>query len=180
MILASKSPRRFELLKEMGYEFKVKVSDVDENIDETDPVALVEKLSLMKAKAVFEENEFIIASDTIVVLDNKIYGKPKNEENAFEMIKKLSGRTHNVISGLCVIYNKKIVVTHDITEVSFKEIQDGEIIQYIETREPMDKAGAYAIQGIGKKFVKSIKGSYNNVIGLPTEKLTEILKTFTL
>ena len=180
MILASKSPRRFDLLKEMGYEFNVKVSDVDENINESDPIKLVEKLSLMKAKAVFEENEVIIASDTIVVLDNEIYGKPKNKENAFEMLKKLSGRTHNVISGLCVIYNEKIVVTHDTTEMSFKEIQDNEIIQYIETQEPMDKAGAYAIQGIGKKFVKSIKGPYNNVIGLPTEKLAETLKTFTL
>lgn len=179
MILASKSPRRKELLKNMGYEFTVKVSDVDENIGELDPIKYVKEVSKLKGMAVFKKDEIIISSDTAVVLDNIIYGKPKDENDAYLMLKKLSGRTHQVISGICVIYNDKMIVDYDSTDVSFKTLQNDEIVEYIKTGEPMDKAGSYAIQGIAKKFITGINGSYNNVVGLPTEKLQEILKTFT-
>jgi septum formation protein len=117
----------------------------------------------------------LIGCDTIVVLDNKIYGKPKDYADAYDMLKKLLGRKHQVMSGLCVIYMDKIYNDVEVSDVYFKELTDDDIKKYIDTKEPFGKAGSYAIQGIGKELVDHYEGSLNNIIGLPTELLGKIL-----
>lgn len=178
IILKSSSPRRKELLGKMGYKFEIKVYDVDEKLYEN--LSALENVKLLgyKKASIKKEEDYgkvLIGCDTIVVLDNKIYGKPKNEKEAFDMLKKLSGKKHQVMSGLCVIYKDKIYNDVEISNVYFKELSDEEINKYIETKEPFGKAGSYAIQGIGKALVDHYEGSLNNIIGLPTEMLEKIL-----
>ncbi len=178
IILKSSSPRRIELLTNMGYEFIQKAFDVDESMDKSlTPEENVKNVALRKALVNKEEYlDYIqIGCDTIVVLNNKIYGKPKDENNAYEMLKELSGKTHKVISGLAVIYKDILYNLYVTSYVTFKELSDSYIKDYINTKECFGKAGAYAIQGIGKSLIEKYEGSLNNIIGLPTEKLEEIL-----
>lgn len=184
IILASASPRRKELLSSMGVEFETIVSDVEEKIDnKLNYKKMAEELSFQKAQNVFSSlqgDRLVIGSDTMVVYKNKIYGKPKNEEEAKQMLMQLSGKVHLVVTGLCVLINRAgeqiKYATHEVTKVYFKQLSEKDIETYIATGEPMDKAGAYAIQGISGKFVDKINGNYASVVGLPTNKLFDILK----
>lgn len=178
VILASASERRQDLLSRLVDDFEILVSNFDENEIKFDGNVkeYVEKIALGKAKDVFnriKDNFIIIAADTIVTLDNEILGKPKDEEDAFNMLRKLSGKTHKVYSGIVLINTKTGKVLKDslCTEVKFSILKDNEIKQYIESGEPLDKAGAYGIQGNGGVFVEEIRGCYYNVVGLPLNKL---------
>ena len=178
IILKSSSPRRFELLTKMGYEFEVKVYPVDEKVDNNlSPSENVKNISFLKASVnqKLDYGSILIGCDTIVVLNNKIYGKPKDEADAFNMLKSLSGKCHEVMSGLTVIYKEKCYKDVVISKVHFRELTDDEIKSYIDSKEPFGKAGSYAIQGIGNKLVDHYEGSLNNIIGLPTEILSDIL-----
>lgn len=179
IILASQSPRRCELMKFSGFDFAVKPSEADENIEKKlSPKETVEILSLRKAMAIKSKDDIIIGADTVVAIDGEILGKPKNENDAYNMLKKLSGRTHSVFTGVTVIKNEKIKTFCEETRVTFYHISDEEIKAYIKTGEPMDKAGAYGIQEKGGLFVEKTEGDYNNVVGLPMSKLVRVLKEF--
>jgi septum formation protein len=175
IILASKSPRRQELLKLMGFDFQVVLREVDESYpNELSPSEIAVFISEKKAKAfdLLIENEVVITADTIVSLDGKILGKPENEDHAFEILSALSGKKHDVITGVCLLMNHRISSFYELTEVFFKEISAEHIRYYIDTCKPMDKAGAYGIQEwIGLVAVDKINGSYSNVVGLPTHRL---------
>ena len=179
IILASASPRRRELLKFITEDFTVKVSDAEEI---TDPALSAEEtvksLAVIKGEAVAEgfPEDTVISADTIVVLDGEILGKPKDEEDAFRMLSSLSGRTHEVFTGVCVLHSGRRLVFAERTEVSFFPLSEDEIRAYIATGEPADKAGAYGIQGKGCTLVKAISGDYNNVVGLPVAGLNRLLK----
>lgn len=168
LILASNSPRRKELLNMLGYEFKVKASDCDENTNLTDPEELVKELSLRKARAVAcNSDDTVIGSDTVVAIDGKILGKPKDKKDAENMLKLLSGKTHTVFTGVTIINGNTVITDCVGCDVVFKHLTQDEIIGYINTLEPMDKAGAYAIQGKGSAFVEKINGDYFAVVGFP-------------
>ncbi|OGH96049.1 MAG: septum formation protein Maf [Candidatus Melainabacteria bacterium GWF2_32_7] len=182
IILASASPRRKELLKLIGLDFEVIPSDVEENIEnQFFSPELIENLAVEKAADVAEKigyDAIVIGSDTVVVINNKILGKPKDKKDAFNMLKLLSGKTHRVISAIAVIDTEtgKTLKDFVVSDVIFKQLSDEEINAYIETGEPMDKAGAYAIQGFAGMFVKSINGCYSNIVGISVFKLAEMLK----
>lgn len=187
IILASKSPRRKEILKNLNLEFEIITADTDESSDITLPEKLVEELSFRKADAVrhllissgnFTDNSVIIGCDTVVAIDNKILGKPKNREDAALMLNMLSGNEHKVISGLTVLKGDKSYIAHEVTKVYFDELSQKEINDYISTGECDDKAGAYGIQGLASKFIKGINGCYFNVVGLPVNLLYRALKEF--
>jgi len=175
IILASKSPRRQELLKQMGFDFQVVLREVDESYPpELSPSEIAVYISEKKAKAfdMIIENEIVITADTIVSIEGKILGKPENEDHAFEILSELSGKRHDVITGVSLLKNHRITSFYDLTEVFFREISTEQIRYYIETCQPMDKAGAYGIQEwIGLVAVDKINGSYSNVVGLPTHRL---------
>ena len=180
IILASKSPRRRELLKQMGIEdFKVTAPNVDESVEPGLPPAdIVEQLSLRKATAAANRagpNDLIIAADTVVALDGNVLGKPRDEEDAFAMLSALSGREHHVYTGVTVIRGGEAVTRHEKTAVAFRALAPEEIRAYIATGEPMDKAGAYGIQGLGALLVSGIRGDYCNVVGLPVFRLGRML-----
>jgi len=183
IILASTSPRRKALLKKAGIKFKSIDSKVNEYLDpELNPNELVEKLSFQKAKAVQEKfiDSIIIAADTIVTCDGKILGKPKDQEDAKKMLEFLSGKTHSIITGFTIINGEtgKIITKSEKTKITMREINEEEIGSYLKTKEPYDKAGAYAIQGIAKKFITKIDGDLANAIGLPIKTvLRELRKT---
>ncbi|SFC31478.1 Maf-like protein [Clostridium uliginosum] len=183
IILASASERRQELLTRLVKKFDIMVSDFDESqiIFEGSNDKYVQSIALGKAldiKNKINENAIIVSADTVVTLDGKILGKPKDEEDAFNMIKSLQGRSHFVYSGVVVINTalNKTIKDSLCTEVTFSQISDKEIREYIKTKEPLDKAGAYGIQGIGGVFVKEIKGCYYNVVGLPLNKVKTMLE----
>ena len=185
VILASKSPRRVEILEKIVKEFEVVQSNFDENtIDfKGDIEKYVKDLSRNKAIEVskrLNEPSIVIAADTVVFQDGKVLEKPKNEEDAFSMLSSLSGNTHKVYSGICLIntYNDTVVTDCDCTEVKFSELNPRQIRNYINSGEPMDKAGAYGIQGLGGAFVEGIKGCYYNVMGLPLNKLYKALENY--
>lgn len=181
VILASASPRRQELLKTIFENFTVLPADVDETLsDDIYAEAAAEYLSRKKAESVAETHpkELVIGSDTTVVLENKILGKPKNKDDARDMLNILSGKTHKVITGVCVCINGKTHSFSEITEVTFYKLSDGEIENYLKTDEWSDKAGAYGIQGKAGLFVKRINGDYNNVVGLPVSKLNRELREY--
>ena len=185
IILASQSPRRRELLNQMGLKgFKVTSPDVDETIEgNLPPARIVEELSLRKAQAVAEhadEDDLIIAADTVVALEGAVLGKPEDEVSAFSMLSALSGNRHYVYTGVTVIQGDKVVTQHEMTTVTFRELEPEEITNYIATGEPMDKAGAYGIQGLGALLVSGINGDYFNVMGLPVYRLGRILVQFGL
>lgn len=183
-ILASASERRQELLHRIVNDFDIIVSMFDENsvIVRENIEDYVIELAEGKALDVIKnirENAIVIAADTIVTLDNKVFGKPENDNHAFEMLRLLSGRTHRVYSAVVIINteNNKIEKRCIYTDVKFSEITDEEIRKYIETKEPLDKAGAYGIQGYGGVFVEKINGCYYNVVGLPLNVVNKMIKS---
>ena len=181
IILASKSPRRREILENTKVRFSIKESQIEEIIkDNETPKETVMRLAYEKALDVANNNKesLVIGADTIVVIDDQILGKPKNEEEAYNMIKLLSGKTHYVITGFALInltLNKR-VIDCEVSQVTFKELSDECIKDYINTKESLDKAGAYGIQGYGGLLVKNIKGDYFNIVGLPISKISDCLK----
>lgn len=184
ILLASNSPRRKELLKGLGVPFTVTVlPDIDESFPETlkaeeIPVYIARKKAMAYLSRM-EESTLLITADTIVWLDGKVYGKPHDEEDAKQMLRALSGKTHQVITGVCLRTQNKEKTFYSLTDVSFSNLTDGEIEYYVYKYKPIDKAGAYGIQEwIGFAAVKEIKGSYFNVMGLPIHKLYQELKSF--
>ncbi len=181
LILASASPRRQELLKNIGLDFEVIPSTVDEHInDKLTPEEIVLELSALKANDIASkvgQDAIVIGADTIVVYQNKILGKPVDVEDAFNMLRMLSGQVHHVLTGFTLIRTKDAFTVKDYqkTLVKFRALSDGEIKEYIQTGEPLDKAGAYGIQKIGSLIVEKIEGDYFNVVGLPLMKLAMTL-----
>lgn len=192
VILASASPRRKELLKQIGVNFEVIISDVDENVTYVKPYRIVEELAKRKAGAVLDSLEdtekevLVIGADTIVVCDGEVLGKPKNTKEAISMLKLLQGRAHDVYTGVSVVYRQANDKGGEITQKTFYEstkvhfypMTDAEIKAYVATGEPMDKAGAYGIQGLCAKYISGINGDYNNVVGLPIGRLYQEVKEF--
>ena len=166
LILASNSPRRKELLSMLGYEFEIRASDCDESTDIRDPAELVKELSKRKAHAIERTLcDTVIGSDTVVSVNSKILGKPQDKNDAFNMLKQLSGRTHTVYTGVCIIQGNNEIIEAVSCDVTFKKMTDSEIENYIASGEPMDKAGAYGIQGKGSAYVEKINGDYFAVVG---------------
>ncbi len=180
LILGSKSPRRKELLQQLGLTFTVRTKEVDEVWPQETPVGqIAEYLSTLKANAFEGEliaNEIVLCADTTVVVEGEVLNKPENFEHAQNMLQKLSGKTHQVISGICVKSHEKHLSQSCVTEVNMRDISREEIDYYINTFKPYDKAGSYGIQEwIGAVAITSIKGSYNNVVGLPTHLVKPML-----
>lgn len=178
IILKSSSPRRKELLHNLGYSFDIKVYEVDETIDLfKSPYDNVKELGLKKAMECSDLDYgcILIGCDTIVVLDGVIYGKPKDKDDAYRMLKLFSNKKHQVLSGVGVIYKNHIYSFVVESNVYFKNLTDDDIYDYINTGECFGKAGSYAIQGIGNRLVDHYEGSLNNIIGLPTEELEKVL-----
>lgn len=183
IILASTSPRRRALMEQVGLKDYRPVSpEVSEQVDrELQPGALVEELSLRKARAARAKagpGDVIVAADTVVSLEGEVLGKPRDETDAFKMLSALSGNCHQVYTGLAVLRGEREVVEHEVTAVTFRDLEPEEIRRYIATGEPMDKAGAYGIQGVGALLVSGIEGDYFNVMGLPVYRLGRILARF--
>ena len=178
IILASQSPRRKELLGLLNIPFSVRVADIDETLEENLPVAeAVARLSRRKAEAISRQGaDIVIAADTVVVCDGAVLGKPKDEEDAYRMLRMLSGRQHQVMTGLTVLQDEKAVSHTEITDIFFRDLTDTEIRAYIATKDPMDKAGSYGIQNGAALFVEKIHGDYFNVVGLPVCRLGLILR----
>ena len=180
LILASGSPRRAELMRLMQLDFTVIKSGADENISAAlSPAELVKELSYRKAEFVAKEyrDAYVVGSDTIVVLDDMILGKPKDRDDAYRMLRMLSGRTHTVYTGAAVLCGDKKLVSYDSTEVTFAELSDREIYDYIDTGDPMDKAGSYGLQGIFCVHINRMCGSFFTVMGLPVHLLYNMLKS---
>ncbi len=179
LILASASPRRKELISLISKEVKIYPADVDENFSSEMSVESVpEMLAVKKAKAVSKlfPEDTVIGSDTSVIVDGEILGKPKDGDDARRMLRLLSGKTHKVITGCAIFKNGRSISFSETTEVTFYPLTDEEIDNYIATDEPSDKAGAYGIQGYGSLLIKGINGDYFNVVGLPVAKLNKALK----
>lgn len=177
LILASGSPRRLELLRQIGVEPKVVVSHSNEEKTAVSPAVLVQDNALAKGRDVVQQVGDavpVLAADTVVALEGRILGKPGTPEKARAMLHQLSGRTHQVLTGLALFYQGKVWQHVEITEVTFARLTDREIEQYAATGEPLDKAGAYGIQGRAALFIPSIRGSYSNVVGLPLAPLRTI------
>lgn len=182
LVLGSQSPRRKELLSWLNVPFKIVTADLDEISKESDPIEVAMDLASQKARAVYEKIKtddfpFVIASDTIVILDGKIYGKPKDKEEARAILNELSDRTHQVVTGVSFLFKEpssgKIREHHfyDSTEVTFNEITEDLMDNYIATGDSLDKAGAYGIQGPSLTFISKVNGSYSNVVGFPLDKI---------
>jgi septum formation protein len=191
LILASASPRRRELLAQVGYEFRVHPAHIPEDpLAGEDPIAYVTRLAREKAEAVFRdltvyrpkpENDIVVlGADTTVTLDNAILGKPEDAADAARMLRLLSGRTHRVITGVAVVTAEETEVAAEATAVRFLTLSDPEIAAYIATGEPMDKAGAYGIQGRAARWIPRIEGCYFNVMGLPLALVCSLLEPFVL
>ncbi len=182
IILASKSPRRREILENLGVKFEIIVADTDESSDIKDPCELVMTLAARKGRAVLKllgenvKDTLIIACDTLVYADGEFLGKPRDRADAERMIKMLSGESHSVISGLYVYYNGHEARDAAETKVFFDKLTAEEIQAYLDTSEPYDKAGAYAIQGRASAYIRGIEGDYFNVVGLPVNTLCKLLK----
>ena len=208
LVLASASPRRRELLSQIGLEFTVMPSTKEENAKTTEAGALVQELSRQKAVDIWEQLSggqgqnpdadqeqiseetqepnlngkrqselLVIGADTVVCCEGKILGKPHSREAAAEMLTALQGRSHDVYTGVTLYSQSETVTFFECTQVEFYPMTDVEISEYIDSKEPMDKAGAYGIQGLGARFVKGIRGDYNNVVGLPVGRLYQELKS---
>ena len=177
LILASQSPRRKELLGLFHLPFTVRVADIDETMDmNKSPYDEVARVSRCKAEAVARNaDDIVIAADTIVVCEGKVLGKPKDETDAKAMLHLLSGRDHQVMTGMCVIRGEKTVTATEVTDIHFRELSTEEIDAYVATGEPMDKAGSYGIQGGAALFAEKMVGDYYNVMGLPVCRLWKIL-----
>ena len=187
VVLASKSPRRREILAMLGVKFDVVTADTDEHSDITDPAALVEELALRKGRAVREllqaqgewnNDTLIIASDTVVATGSEILGKPENEQDAARMLGMLQDSAHHVISGISLLWGEREITDHDKTAVHFAPMSEADIRWYAASGEPLDKAGAYAVQGLASLFIKGLSGDYFNVVGLPVYRLNLLAKRF--
>lgn len=186
LILASKSPRRKEILQNLGVKFNIITVDTDEHTTETDGKKYVEEIAFRKGDAVrsllesegkFEDDMLILSCDTVVVsADGEIMGKPQDRADAKRMILAFSGKPHFVISGIALITKEKTVVTSESTTVFFDTVDEGDVERYLDTDEAFDKAGAYAIQGYASLWINGIEGDYFNVVGLPVKKLSDTLK----
>lgn len=193
LILASTSPRRRDLLQQIGVEFVQSPVNIDETpLDHETPKQYVERLALGKAQSGFEQyvpsskptnsttSPTVMGADTCVVLDQTILGKPNDEDDAFTILQRLSGRTHDVLSAVALVNQQQQQVVSVSTQVQFREVNDELIKRYIATREPMDKAGAYGIQGMGAILVAHIHGCYSNVVGLPLAETARLLEQFSI
>ena len=178
LILASQSPRRKELLALFGHPFTVRVADIDESMDPgKSPYDEVARVSCCKAMAIPREpGDVVVAADTIVVCREKVLGKPHSFQEAEEMLQLLSGRDHQVMTGVTVLYEEQAVSFTEVTDLHFRELTAGEIRRYVQSGEPMDKAGAYGIQGGAALFCQGLSGDYYNVMGLPVCRLGQVLK----
>ena len=182
-ILASASPRRKEILSNLGVKFEVFVTDVDESSDITDPTQLAEELSSRKGRAALQAlaekgvdvtDKVVIASDTTVSVNGLILGKPVDAEDARRMLRMMAGGRHRVVSGIYLALNGREAVSHAVTEVEFAPMTEEEIDFYVQTGEPFGKAGAYGIQGVASAWIRGIKGDYFNVVGLPVNRMCEL------
>ena len=192
IILGSASPRRKELLEQIGIKFEIRVSDKEEHYSSSTPEDIVKELALMKAENVAEdllkENEHdavVIGADTVVVHEGRILGKPKDDKDAFNMIRSFAGKKHYVYTGIAIadiIENRIEVISNEAvkTAVYVNDMTDEEIMEYINTKEPADKAGAYGIQGRFAAYIDHIDGDYYNVVGLPVSKIYENLKKYAI
>ena len=182
IVLASKSPRRRELLEKLGLDFTVMTEDIDETMDPAVPLEReIQRVSEAKARAVRSRvgpEDIIISADTVVCAHGGRLGKPADEEDAKRMLRMLSGRVHAVVSGLCVLQGDRCETASVITSLHFRPLTEREIDAYVASGEPMDKAGAYGIQGLAAIFVDNLDGDYYNVMGLPLCALAEMLKDF--
>jgi septum formation protein len=169
LVLASQSSRRSELLAVAGFRFSVRAKPVEEVRRAGErPVDYARRLAGAKAEAAWERaDEIVLGADTIVVIDDRVLEKPADANDACAMLQLLSGREHNVITGICLLHDHGVIVDHAVTQVRFAPLTDSEIAEYVASGEPIDKAGAYAIQGLASKFVESVQGCYFNVMGLP-------------
>lgn len=186
-VLASASPRRKELLTQLGIKFRTCASKKEEEILRNIPEDIVKNLSYTKARDVYERGNrdaIVIGADTIVVFDEEVFGKPKNEEEAFAMIKKIQGTVHQVYTGVTIIWqqnnNTHVNSFVSVTDVEVYYMTDEEIRKYVSLNEHYDKAGGYAIQGYFARYIKRIDGDYNNVVGLPIGKLYQVLHSLNL
>jgi septum formation protein len=179
VILASQSPRRRELLGLFHIPFEIQAADIDETMDPDLPAGQeVSRVSRSKAMAIAaDDDQIIIAADTIVVVDGRVLGKPQSPDHARQMLKSLSGRDHQVMTGIAVRRGSQCAVCTEVTDVTFRPLTDAEIDAYIATGEPMDKAGAYGIQGGAALFCEKLHGDYYNVMGLPVCRLGLMLKS---
>ena len=185
LILASSSPRRKQILQDRGYEFRafpLEVSEIlDKNLNISEQISDCARQKAVAALASLKlpktQDFLILSADTMVVLRGEALGKPKNKAQACEVLASLSGQTHQVITGFCLVEVKteRLILGHETTHVEFCSLTEAEILDYVNSGEPMDKAGSYGIQGEGRKFVKGIQGSYLNVVGLPIEKIEQII-----
>ncbi|MEJ5339305.1 MAG: Maf family protein [Aquificaceae bacterium] len=177
LILASESKRRVQILSMLGFKFLVIPSYVEES-HQGRPILTARRLAFKKAFTVWKDYKFatVLGADTLVVLGNRIMGKPRDREEARQMLVNLSGRWHRVITGVCIISPRKRVSFHDTAWVKFRQMGREEIEEYISTDEPMDKAGAYAVQGMGARFVEKIVGDFYTVMGLPASRTYRVLK----
>ncbi|MGN1405524.1 MAG: Maf family protein [Erysipelotrichaceae bacterium] len=181
LILASKSPRRRELMDLLKIPYEVIVSEADEVIDKNNDLRKeIEHLAYKKAETVFMNNRdaVVIGADTIVVINNEVLGKPMDEEDARRMLRMLSNNVHEVITGVCILSEGKIDNFSCVTKVYFNEMSEEEIDEYVSSSEPKDKAGSYAIQGLGAKYIRGIEGDYYTVMGLPISEVYKRLKSF--
>lgn len=178
LILASQSPRRRELLGLFGIPFVIRAADIDETMDETlPPFDEVARVSRCKALATAREKEdVVIAADTIVVCEGKVLGKPRDTQDAKAMLRLLSGRAHQVMTGVTVLKGEQIRVFTEVTDLHFRALSQKEIDRYVQSGEPMDKAGSYAIQGGAALFCDAMRGDYYNVMGLPVCRLGQVLR----
>ena len=172
VILGSQSPRRRDILTARGAEFTVIVANTDERCEITNPIDFVREVSNRKAQAISnlcDKADLVITADTVVAVDNEILGKPCDINDCRRMINKISGRTHEVITGVTMCCNDRTVFDCEVTKVTFRKMTHSEIESYISTSEPYDKAGGYAVQGNARQYITSVDGNYNNVVGLPDD-----------
>ena len=186
LILASQSPRRREILENLGLSFSVITSDVDETCTEADPRLYVEELALRKGRAVLDslsargaldKNTVVLAADTVVAAEGEILGKPQSREDAEHMLRLLSGKTHQVISGIALLSADHVAVASEVTGVRFSPLSEEDVAFYVSSDEPYDKAGGYAVQGLASLFIDGLDGDYFNVVGLPVKRLRDLLRS---
>lgn len=185
LILASQSPRRREILQNLGFSFRVITSEADEHCEERDPRRYVEALALRKGQAVYDKllreggldkDTVILAADTVVAARGEILGKPRDRDDADRMLRLLSGTTHHVISGIALLSLQNTAVSSEVTGVRFSPLTESDIALYVASDEPYDKAGAYAIQGMASLWIEGLEGDYFNVVGLPVKRLHDMLR----
>ena len=183
LILASASPRRAEILQQIGVDFQIEPADIDETpMLQESPADYVKRMAQQKAQHVIDSitgsSSVVLGADTSVVLGYKIYGKPKNQQEAMAMLAALSGKTHQVLTAVAMGNKQRCLLKFSTTDVKFRELDPKECLDYWNTGEPADKAGGYAIQGLGAVFVEKISGSFSGVVGLPIKQTAQLLQTF--